>query len=171
MKIGDLILHPRYGVGKIESIEDRELNGEIKQYYVVPKIGMASVIYIPLDVADDSGVRYLYPKEYMETAIEVLKGNVPPKEHPQEFRAIDWSDPMVLASAIFKRAITKKGKYPKMSEVHQLKRAQKLLSEELIAVLNMTEDEAAEITDIRYLLRQSEAAERERKEREKANKK
>ena len=69
MKIGDMILHPRYGVGKIESVEDRELNGEIKQYYVVPKIGMSSVIYIPVDVADDSGVRYLYSEEYMRTAM------------------------------------------------------------------------------------------------------
>lgn len=35
MEVGDTILHPRYGVGTIDSIETRDLNGTIQEYYVI----------------------------------------------------------------------------------------------------------------------------------------
>ena len=53
MEIGDAVLHPRYGVGIIKSIEERLEDGTPRNYYVIPKPSISSTILVAVDAADE----------------------------------------------------------------------------------------------------------------------
>ncbi|MEN6358359.1 MAG: CarD family transcriptional regulator [Armatimonadota bacterium] len=146
MDIGDTVLHPRYGVGTIDAIERREQDGECREYYVIPKPSICSTIFVPVDSADELGLRPVSTPDKLEEALHILSGDedVPKSDG---LRNLTWGDPLALAGAIRRGVTEPKSRYPKVSEQHQLKRAKKLLAEEVSVVLGMTEESVIAIID------------------------
>lgn len=140
MDIGDTVLHPRYGVGKIGGIEKRVQDGESREYYVIPKPSISSTIFVPVDAADEVGLRPVSSPDKLKQAIKILAGEGAEAANLAGLRNLSWGDPLALAQAIRKQATEPKSRYPKVSEQHQLKRAKKLLAEEMSAVLDMSEE-------------------------------
>jgi CarD family transcriptional regulator len=146
MDIGDTVLHPRYGVGTIDAIERREQDGECREYYVIPKPSICSTIFVPVDAADELGLRPVATPDMLKQALQILSGD---GEGPQNegLRNLTWGDPLALAGAIRRGVMEPKSRYPKVSEQHQLKRAKKLLAEEMCVVLGMTEESVIAMID------------------------
>lgn len=147
MEIGDTVLHPRYGVGVIDHIEQRDQDGEIREFYVIPKPSIASTILVPVDTAGELGLRPISSADKLNEAIRILAGETDEGLLACGLRNLSWNDPLALAQAIRNQATEPKSRYPKVSELHQLKRAKKLLAEELSAVLGMPEDKVAALID------------------------
>ncbi len=146
MEVGDTVLHPRYGVGIIGGIESRVQDGETREFYVIPKPSISSTIFVPVDSADEVGLRPVSSPEKLREALRILSGE---DEHSSAgtIRNLSWNDPLDLATAIRRQAMQPKSRYPKVSEQHQLKRAKKLLMEELSVVLGLSEDTVAAMID------------------------
>ena len=140
MEIGDRVLHPRYGIGVINGIETRVQDGEQREYYVIPKPALASTIFVPVDSADEVGLRLVSSPDTLEQALRILSGELEDCEVCAGLRNLSWNDPLELARAIRHQLTEPKSRYPKVSEQHQLKRAKKLLEEELSEVLGLSED-------------------------------
>jgi len=72
--IGDNIVYPMHGAGTIEAIEEREMDGEICDYYVllIPQNGIR--IMIPCNRARDVGVRCIIQKSEVDGVNETLRG-------------------------------------------------------------------------------------------------
>ena len=72
--IGDNIVYPMHGAGMIEAIEERELAGEMCEYYVllIPQNGIR--IMIPCNRASDVGVRCVIKKSEIGNVQETLSG-------------------------------------------------------------------------------------------------
>jgi len=138
MEIGDRVLHPRYGIGVINGIETRVLGGEQREYYVIPKPALASTIFVPVDSADEVGLRLVSSPDTLEEALRILSGELEDSEVAAGLRNLSWNDPLELARAIRHQMTEPKSRYPKVSEQHQLKRAKKLLEEELSEVLGLS---------------------------------
>ena len=67
--IGDHIVYPVHGAGVIESIEDREIMGEKKEYYIMRMpIGDMKVM-IPVANAKDIGIRDVIDKDEADKVI------------------------------------------------------------------------------------------------------
>lgn len=148
MNIGDTVLHPRYGVGTIDSIQKRDQDGDARDYYVIPKPSLSSTIYVPVESADEVGLRPVSSAEKLEQAVKILSGEAEvAKSAAQGPGALAWGDPVALAQAIRRQAMEPKSRYPKVSEQHQLKRAKKLLAEELEAVLGLSEESITALVD------------------------
>lgn len=147
MEIGDTVLHPRYGVGVIDHIERREQDGDIKEFYVIPKPSIASTILVPVETADELGLRPISSVDKLNEAIKILAGECAEDGPACALRSLSWNDPLALAHAIRNQATEPKSRYPKVSELHQLKRAKKLLAEELSIVLGMPEDKVTALID------------------------
>jgi len=145
MDIGDTVLHPRYGIGVIDGIETRVQDGEKRDYYVIPKPSLASTIFVPIDSAEEVGLRPVSSPDTLEKALKILSGELEDSEVIAGLRNLSWNDPLELARAIRHQLTEPKSRYPKVSEQHQLKRAKKLLVEELSEVLGMSEDGLAAI--------------------------
>jgi CarD family transcriptional regulator len=139
MDIGDKVIHPRYGVGIIGAIEERIQDGETRSYYVIPKPSICSTIFVPVDAADELGLRPLASPDLLKEAVRILCGE-DESDCASGLRNLEWNDPLALAGAIRKVAVEPKSRYPKVSEQHQLKRAKKLLAEELAEVLGLTDE-------------------------------
>ena len=57
-EVGETVVHPRYGVGRVVKLEDREFErGVIRQYYEISIPG-GSTVWVPVD-QPDSGLRKL----------------------------------------------------------------------------------------------------------------
>lgn len=73
-KIGDIVVYPMHGAGVIEDIEECEIMGEHKSYYVL-KLPMGSMkVMIPVDNAENIGLREVISEKELEEVVEVLKG-------------------------------------------------------------------------------------------------
>ena len=72
--VGDKIAHPMHGAGIIDSIEERRINGVIRQYYMfkLPVGGM--VVMIPVDHCEEIGVRPIIQPQEADALLEEMSG-------------------------------------------------------------------------------------------------
>lgn len=73
--IGDKIVYPMHGAGVIVDIENVEILGEKRRYYIMKMpIGDMKVM-VPVDSVEDIGIRQIVSEEDMKKVIKILKGN------------------------------------------------------------------------------------------------
>ncbi len=70
--IGDNIVYPMHGAGKINAIEEKEILGEKQQYYVIEMPGEVMVM-VPTAKAESMGVRSIIDKQSANNVLEVLE--------------------------------------------------------------------------------------------------
>jgi len=81
-RVGDLAVYPAHGVGQIQAVESREVNGEKHDFYILKVLENGMVIMIPIRNVESVGLRCLIdvkeiPKVYavMQTKREMLADN------------------------------------------------------------------------------------------------
>jgi CarD family transcriptional regulator len=72
--IGDMIAHPLHGAGVIDSIESREINGCVRQYYVLRIPAGGIVVMIPTETCELIGVRPIVGSDEAESIMNALPG-------------------------------------------------------------------------------------------------
>ncbi len=72
-KVGDHAVYPGHGVGKIHSIESKEILGTIHIFYSVMILETGMKIMIPAANIKSVGLRPLISKEEAEKVVEILK--------------------------------------------------------------------------------------------------
>lgn len=72
-EIGDKIVYPMHGAGVIEAIEDREVLGEYREYYVmhIPVGNMK--VYIPLNNIEQLGIRQIISPAEVPEVFKILE--------------------------------------------------------------------------------------------------
>lgn len=71
-KIGDKIVYPMHGAGVIEEIEEHEILGEQRKYYVL-KMPIGNMkIMIPTNSIEELGVRYVIDSSEIKNVIKEL---------------------------------------------------------------------------------------------------
>ncbi len=81
--IGDKIVYPMHGAGVIENIETKEILGEERKYFIMRMpIGDMKVM-VPVDNADEIGIRYVVENDKLQEVIDVLEGD--PTKMPQNW--------------------------------------------------------------------------------------
>ena len=69
--IGEVVVHPMHGAGRIEEIVEQKISGEIRRYYVL-QIPTGNVrVLIPVEGCENIGIRPIIDED---RAIEVLEG-------------------------------------------------------------------------------------------------
>jgi len=69
---GDLAVYPAHGVGKIEAIECREINGEEHDFYIMKIIENNMVIMIPTSNVDSVGLRVLISEKEIPKVYKIM---------------------------------------------------------------------------------------------------
>ncbi len=70
---GDLAVYPAHGVGRIESIESRMINGEKHDFYIMKVLENGMVIMIPTNNVESVGLRNVIDKKEVSKVYEVMK--------------------------------------------------------------------------------------------------
>jgi len=69
-KVGDKVLYPMHGAGVISEVEQHEVLGELKDYYVLEMPIGNITIMIPVGALNELGIRYIIPKEEVDGVIK-----------------------------------------------------------------------------------------------------
>ena len=72
-KVGDLAVYPAQGVGVIEAIENREIMGNKRLFYIMKIMGNGMKIMIPTDGAESVGLREVITKDDIPKIYEILR--------------------------------------------------------------------------------------------------
>lgn len=72
-RVGDKVVYPMHGAGTIEAIEEREVLGEIRQYYVMHMPVGNMKVYIPLNSVDNLGLREVISRSQVPDVLRVLE--------------------------------------------------------------------------------------------------
>jgi CarD family transcriptional regulator len=70
---GDLAVYPAHGVGRIEAIESRVINGERQDFYIMKVLESSMVIMIPIMNVDSVGLRDIIDKEEIPRVYEIMQ--------------------------------------------------------------------------------------------------
>lgn len=151
--VGDKIVYPMHGAGIINDIEEREILGEAKKYYIMEMpIGDMKVM-VPLDKVDEVGVREIISKEEMEEVMGILKDDRSkmPKNWNRRFRAnmdkIKSGDIYEIAIVVRNLMILDLEKGLSTGERKMLSDAKQMLVSEMILVYDKTIEEVEEIIE------------------------
>lgn len=75
-KLGDNVVYPMHGAGKIESVEEKEILGEFKKYYIL-KMPIGEIkLMIPVDNVNNMGLRNIIDKDKINEVFDILKQEV-----------------------------------------------------------------------------------------------
>lgn len=135
---GDKILYPMHGAGVIQKIEERDILGETKRYYILKfPFGDMSVM-IPVDKGQDIGIRPIITQSEIEAVFIVLHGessemsgnwNRRQRENMEKLRT---GDIMLVAEVV--RNLLRLDRIKKLStgEKKMLTNAKQILMSELV---------------------------------------
>lgn len=72
-KVGDKVVYPHHGAAVIESVQERDLEGETKSYWVLKLSYGDLTLMVPTDGADGVGLRSVISKKELTEVYKVLK--------------------------------------------------------------------------------------------------
>lgn len=153
-QVGDKILYPMYGAGVIDSIEEKEVLGVKRQYYLlnIPHVNME--IMIPLGKTEDLGIRQVVDDEVIEDVLHALyQGDTDPimfESNTRYYRDINRkkikSGDIYKASEII-RDLMRKSKRHKLGteDNNMLNNARQILTSEIMQVKGIELEKAVEM--------------------------
>ncbi len=72
-KIGDKVVYPMHGAGIIEDVEEKEVLGEIRKYFVMRlPIGEMKVM-VPVDSVEEVGIREIINEDEFKEVMSILR--------------------------------------------------------------------------------------------------
>ena len=71
--VGEVAVYPGHGVGKIESIEEKEFSGTKQSFYIIRILDTDMTIMIPIDGAKNAGLRCVISSCDVTKVYEILK--------------------------------------------------------------------------------------------------
>jgi CarD family transcriptional regulator len=72
-KVGDNVVYPMHGVGKIEAIEKKKILNKTTKYYIIKSLQGNIKFMVPVDKADEIGVRPVIDKKSVKKVLNILK--------------------------------------------------------------------------------------------------
>jgi CarD family transcriptional regulator len=146
--IGDKVVYPMHGAGIIESIEEKEILGELKKYYVM-RIPVGNMkVMIPTDNVESIGLREVVDEGIIGMVEEVLRnGDTPMSTNwNQRYRAnldkIRSGDIMAVADVVRNLVSRERQKGLSTGERKMLDNAMQILVSEIVLAREMQTDDA-----------------------------
>lgn len=157
-KIGELAVYPAHGVGIIEAIETRSIEGQEQNFYIMRIMETDMVIMIPTRNVDSIGVRSIIGSNEVQKVINILKErnvDIEPQTWNRRYREymerIKTGSVFEVASVLRDLYKLKDEKPLSFGEKKMLDTAMNLLVKELSVARNCQEDQVRE--DIEELFR------------------
>jgi CarD family transcriptional regulator len=82
--VGDKVMHPNFGAGKITGEAHRELVQGFEHYFVIEVIRTRATAYVPIRKMKELGVRSVMSREKMVQVLETLRGE--PRVLAEDYR-------------------------------------------------------------------------------------
>lgn len=150
-EVGEVAVYPGHGVGRIESIEEKEFSGTRQSFYVIRILDTDMTIMIPVDGAKNAGLRCVIGSGEVDRVYTILKErNVVHDNAPWNRRYKEYME-RIKSGSIFEVAVVLRELYSlrvwkelSFGEKKMFEIARNLLKKELSIALEKEEVEIEE---------------------------
>jgi CarD family transcriptional regulator len=152
-KVGDKVVYPHHGAGKVLKKEKKEMLGERREYLTIKILHNDMTVMVPSDSAGRAGLRRVIGEEEVERVLAVLRDDLSqmPKNWNRRFKhnrdKMKTGDVFELAEVVRNLGIRDFEKGLSTGEKQMFTRAKKILASELMYALDMEEKVAEEYLD------------------------
>ncbi len=104
--VGDKVVYPGIGAGRIVNAEERHIMDRLAQYFVIEVPGKASTLYVPTEKMEELRVRPAMPRRELAQVFETLASDPEPlpKQHDvrqgQIEEKLKAGEPIPIAEAV-----------------------------------------------------------------------
>jgi len=151
--VGDRVVYPMHGAGVIDKIENKEVLGESKEYYIMRlPIGDMKVM-IPVDNVTEVGIREVVGEDELEQVFDVLRAakTAMSSNWNRRYRAnaekLKTGDIYEVAEVVRNLTIRDQVKGLSTGERKMLDNARQILVSELVLAKDLDEAEANALLD------------------------
>ncbi|HEV2772868.1 MAG TPA: CarD family transcriptional regulator [Thermoleophilaceae bacterium] len=147
-EVGDHVVYPHHGAGKVLKKEVRNVLGAEREYLTIQIIHNEMTVMVPCENAAKAGLRRIIDEQEVERVIAVLRDDVSsmPKNWNRRFKhnrdKIKTGDVYELAEVVRNLSLRESDKGLSTGEKQMFTRAKKVLASELTYALDMEEGEA-----------------------------
>jgi CarD family transcriptional regulator len=150
-EVGKVAVYPGHGVGRIESIEEKEFSGMKQAFYIMRILDTDMTIMIPTDAANNAGLRCVIESCEVAKVYEILKTrNAVHENAPWNRRYKEYME-RIKSGSIFEVAMVLKELYSlkvwkelSFGEKKMFEIAKNLIKKELSIALERGEEEIEE---------------------------
>ena len=152
-EVGDKVVYPHHGAGKIIKKELKEILGQRREYLTIQILYNDMTVMVPCENAEAAGLRKVIGEEVVDEVLAVLKddGTQMPKNWNRRFKhnrdKIKTGDIYELAEVVRNLSIRDLDKGLSTGEKQMFGRAKKILASELMYARGMEEEQAVEYLD------------------------
>ncbi len=153
-KEGDKVIYGGHGMGKIDGIVEKDIQGHRLKFYEISFEGINSKIFIPINNVEKVGLRRPIDSSELDAVFSKLKNNdieIDPSDWKNRYREnlekLKSGNIFKIAEVIRDLTILNKKKTLSMREMELLEKAKKVFTDEISAVKNTTPDEVMRFLD------------------------
>jgi CarD family transcriptional regulator len=149
-EIGDSVVYPHHGAGKVLRKEVKEILGDSREYLTIKILHNDMTVMVPTENAALAGLRRVIDEETVKKVLAVLQDECSemPKNWNRRFKhnrdKIKTGDIYELAEVVRNLAIREAQKGLSTGEKQMFTRAKKILASELMYALEMNEEQVEE---------------------------
>ena len=150
--VGDFIVYPMHGAGKISAIEEKDISGEKQSYYVLKMPGEVKVM-VPTAKAEGIGVRDIIDKETAGKVFKVLETDSTQmdmnwnKRYRDNMEKMKSGDAYEIADVVRNLSFKQKEKGLSTGEKKMLLNAKQILVSELTLAENSNKEQMEELVN------------------------
>jgi CarD family transcriptional regulator len=152
-EVGDNVVYPHHGAGKVVKKEEKEILGETREYLTIKILHNDMTVMVPCANAGKAGLRRVIDEDTVKKVLAVLTDDVSemPKNWNRRFKhnrdKIKTGDIYELAEVVRNLAVREQDKGLSTGEKQMYTRAKKILASEMMYALDKSEDESEAYLD------------------------
>jgi len=152
-KIGDKVVYPMHGAGVIEAIEEKEVLGETRKYYVLRLPVGDMKVMIPVSNCKEIGLRQVIDEDGVQKVFRILREQSTSmsanwnRRYRANLEKIKSGNIYEVAEVVRNLVIRDKEKGLSSGERKMLENARQILLSELVLATEMAEDKAKSMLD------------------------
>jgi len=155
-KIGDKVVYPMHGAGVIEAIEEKEVLGEKRKYYILRLPVGDMKVMIPIDNGEQIGLREVIDQNGVKKVLGILKQDTSRmssnwnRRYRANLEKIKSGNIYEVAEVV--RNLVKRDQEKGLSsgEKKMLENARQILISELVLATEMEEEKAQSMVDASF---------------------
>ena len=152
-EVGDTVVYPHHGAGRILEIVEEDCQGEPRRYYSIQILHNDMTVMVPVDGLDKAGIRPVMSEHMVDEVLGVLRDD--PTKMPSNWNRrvkhnrdkIKTGDALELADVVRNLALRDYEKGLSTGEKQMYGKVKRILASELMYAKRMREDDALRFLD------------------------
>lgn len=152
-KVGDRIVYPMHGAGVVEGLEEKDIAGEIKTFYVLKLPTNNMQVKLPVDSVSKLGVRKILSSDRVQDVIDLLamQEDVMSSNWNRRYRSnlekIKTGDIFEVATVVRNLELLDRSKGLSTGERKMLNSTKQILVSELVLAQNAKEEDVVHLVE------------------------